>query len=61
MLDREYNEGRKVPLQELHKECEGFLSLKRDRDNIAGNVKVVEETRKVEKKPVVWWNSRRAS
>ncbi|VDP11472.1 unnamed protein product [Heligmosomoides polygyrus] len=38
---------------ELHRECEKFLSLKRDSDTVAGNVEVVEETRKVEKKPVL--------
>ncbi|VDL68524.1 unnamed protein product, partial [Nippostrongylus brasiliensis] len=38
VLDRECQEGRKVSLQQLHKECEKFLSLKRDSDTIAGNV-----------------------
>ncbi|VDL83597.1 unnamed protein product [Nippostrongylus brasiliensis] len=40
--------------EQLHKECEKFLSLKRDSDTIAGNVRFVEEARKAEKKVVCW-------
>ncbi|VDL83424.1 unnamed protein product [Nippostrongylus brasiliensis] len=54
VLDREYQEGRKVSLQQLHKECEKFLNLKRDSDTIAGNVRFVEEASKAEKKVVCW-------
>uniref|UniRef100_A0A0N4YD51 CCHC-type domain-containing protein n=1 Tax=Nippostrongylus brasiliensis TaxID=27835 RepID=A0A0N4YD51_NIPBR len=54
VLDREYQEGRKVSLQQLHKECEKFLSLKRDSDTIAGNVRFVKEARKAGKKVVCW-------
>ncbi|KIH64219.1 hypothetical protein ANCDUO_05476 [Ancylostoma duodenale] len=42
VLDREYKAGRKVSLQELYRECENFLSLKKDSETIAGNVKTVE-------------------
>ncbi|EYC08318.1 hypothetical protein Y032_0066g3696 [Ancylostoma ceylanicum] len=42
VLDKEYKAGRKLSLQELYRECENFLSLKKDNETIAGNVKTVE-------------------
>ncbi|KIH57433.1 reverse transcriptase [Ancylostoma duodenale] len=56
VLDREYKAGRKMPLQELYKECENFLSLKKDSETIAGNVKTVEAAIKQERQKRECWN-----
>nr|CDJ84927.1 Unknown [Haemonchus contortus] len=42
ILDREHKAGRSVSLHELHKECENFLSLRRDSEIVAGYTKTVE-------------------
>ncbi|KIH69599.1 hypothetical protein ANCDUO_00043, partial [Ancylostoma duodenale] len=56
VLDREYKEGRKVFLQELYRECENFLNLKKDSETIAGNVKTVEAAMKEERRKRERWN-----
>ncbi|EYC38385.1 hypothetical protein Y032_0721g1828 [Ancylostoma ceylanicum] len=56
VLDREYKAGRKVSLQELYRECENFLSLKKDSETIAGNVKTVEAAAKEERRRRECWN-----
>ncbi|KIH66770.1 hypothetical protein ANCDUO_02904 [Ancylostoma duodenale] len=42
VLDREYKAGPKMSLQELYREWENFLSLKKNSETIASNVKTVE-------------------
>ncbi|EYC24344.1 hypothetical protein Y032_0014g2450 [Ancylostoma ceylanicum] len=56
VLDREYKAGRKLSLQELYRECENFLSLKKDSETIAGNVKTVEAAAKEERRKRECWN-----
>ncbi|KIH56932.1 retroviral aspartyl protease, partial [Ancylostoma duodenale] len=56
VLDREYKAGRKMSLQELSKECENFLSLKKDSETIAGNVKTVEAAVKEKRQKRGCWN-----
>ncbi|CAJ0602666.1 unnamed protein product [Cylicocyclus nassatus] len=60
VLDREYKAGRKLSLQELHLECENFLSLKKDSETIAGCTKIVEATRKEEPTKLECWNCGKA-
>ncbi|KAK6040831.1 hypothetical protein COOONC_21662 [Cooperia oncophora] len=40
----DYKAGKTVSLQQLHQECENFLSLKRDSEVVAGTMKLVEAT-----------------
>ncbi|KIH62547.1 reverse transcriptase [Ancylostoma duodenale] len=56
VLDREYKAGRKMSLQELYRECENFLSLKKDSETIAGNVKTVEAAVKEDRRKRECWN-----
>ncbi|KIH43111.1 hypothetical protein ANCDUO_26890, partial [Ancylostoma duodenale] len=56
VLDREYKAGRKLTLQELYRECENFLSLKKDSETIAGNVRTVEAAVKEERQKRECWN-----
>ncbi|KIH64925.1 hypothetical protein ANCDUO_04755 [Ancylostoma duodenale] len=56
VLDREYKAGRKVSLQELYRECENFLSLKKDSETLAGNVKIMEAAVKEERRKRECWN-----
>ncbi|EYC36161.1 hypothetical protein Y032_0928g3081, partial [Ancylostoma ceylanicum] len=56
VLDREYKAGRKLSLQELYRECENFLSLKKDSETIAGNVKTVEAAVKEDRRKRECWN-----
>ncbi|KAK6060618.1 hypothetical protein COOONC_01721 [Cooperia oncophora] len=44
VLDRDHKAGKTVSLQQLHQECENFLSLKRDSEVVAGTMKLVEAT-----------------
>ncbi|KIH67534.1 hypothetical protein ANCDUO_02136 [Ancylostoma duodenale] len=55
-LDREYKAGRKPSLQELYRECEILLSLEKDSETIAGNVKTVEAAVKEERRKRECWN-----
>ncbi|EYC39459.1 hypothetical protein Y032_0656g1237 [Ancylostoma ceylanicum] len=56
VLNREYKAERKVSLQELYRECENFLSLKKDSETIAGNVKTMEAAVKEKRQKRECWN-----
>ncbi|EYC10727.1 hypothetical protein Y032_0054g2519 [Ancylostoma ceylanicum] len=58
VLDREYKAGQALSLQKLYRECENFLSLKKDSETIAGNVKTVEAAAKEERRRRECWNCR---
>ncbi|KAK6058544.1 retroviral aspartyl protease [Cooperia oncophora] len=56
ILDRDYKAGKTVSLQQLHQECENFLSLKRDSEVVAGTMKLVEATSVQKRKEIECWN-----
>ncbi|EYC07816.1 hypothetical protein Y032_0068g143 [Ancylostoma ceylanicum] len=56
VLDREYKAGQKMSLQELYRECENFLSLKKDSEKIAGNLKTVEAAAREQRRRRGCWN-----
>ncbi|KAK6035809.1 hypothetical protein COOONC_26686, partial [Cooperia oncophora] len=56
ILDRDHKAGKTVSLQQLHQECENFLSLKRDSEVVAGTMKLVEATSVQKRKEIECWN-----
>ncbi|KAK6057989.1 hypothetical protein COOONC_04442 [Cooperia oncophora] len=56
VLDRDHKAGKTVSLQQLHQECENFLSLKRDSEVVAGTMKLVEATSVQKRKEIECWN-----